>query len=76
MIAEQDNKCKICGCEEKRRSASEKIAPRLCIDHCHKTGVIRGLLCHDCNTGLGKFKDNIELLFKAVNYLDEFEEPD
>lgn len=74
MIEKQDNKCKICGNEEKRKSVSEKVAPRLCIDHCHKTGVIRGLLCHECNKGLGAFKDSIDLLFRAVEYLDYFEQ--
>ena len=39
------------------------------IDHCHKTGKVRGILCSECNTGLGKFKDSIELLQKAIEYL-------
>ncbi len=41
----------------------------LCIDHCHKTGQIRGLLCQSCNKGLGCFKDNLTLLDSAINYL-------
>lgn len=41
----------------------------LSVDHNHKTGEVRGLLCNSCNTGLGYFKDNPELLINAVFYL-------
>jgi hypothetical protein len=40
-------------------------------DHCHKELKFRGWLCNNCNTGLGKFKDNIEILGKAIKYLSE-----
>lgn len=40
-----------------------------CIDHCHITGKVRGLLCYCCNTALGKFRESPELLQKALNYL-------
>jgi len=40
------------------------------IDHEHSTGKVRGLLCWLCNSGLGKFKDNSELLKSAINYLE------
>lgn len=39
------------------------------IDHCHKTGKVRGLLCHNCNVGLGHFQDSEELLLAAIEYL-------
>lgn len=42
---------------------------RLCVDHDHRTGDIRGILCEDCNLGLGRFKDDPELLKKGVEYL-------
>ena len=42
---------------------------RIAIDHCHLTGVVRGLLCHSCNTGLGYFNDNWVLLDNALEYL-------
>jgi hypothetical protein len=42
------------------------------VDHCHETGKIRGLLCHSCNTGIGKLGDNLEGLQKAVSYLERF----
>ena len=41
------------------------------IDHCHKTGMVRGVLCHTCNCGLGHFKDDIDLLNKAKKYLKQ-----
>jgi len=41
----------------------------LAVDHCHKTGKIRGLLCRNCNQMLGLAKDSIETLAKAVEYL-------
>lgn len=61
-------KCEICGC-----GVTEKTAH---IDHSHdqnKIKHIRGVLCGTCNTGLGKFKDNVELLNKATKYLIERE---
>ena len=42
------------------------------IDHCHKTKKIRGILCGSCNRALGLFQDNIKLLKKAINYLQQF----
>lgn len=60
----QDGKCAICG--------ETFIEPsNACIDHNHKTGEIRGLLCRNCNLGIGLFKDNPELLIKAMEYLLE-----
>jgi hypothetical protein len=40
-----------------------------CVDHCHETGDIRGLLCNDCNIALGRFKDNVETIAAALEYL-------
>jgi hypothetical protein len=63
MLVEQDGKCAICGvpCFVEKRA--------LAVDHDHKTNSVRGLLCINCNTGLGKFKDNATVLMKAAQYL-------
>ena len=42
---------------------------RLVIDHCHDTGVFRGLLCAHCNAGLGYFEDNIDWMDEAIRYV-------
>lgn len=73
MIKAQDGKCAICGLEESRKNRSGEISKRLSIDHNHETGAIRSLLCHDCNTGLGKFKDSIILLESTIKYLKHHE---
>lgn len=64
LLNKQNGVCAIC--EQTEPHSSKK---NLSIDHCHKTGIVRGLLCSECNTGLGKFKDDIKLLNKAKEYL-------
>jgi hypothetical protein len=54
--------CAICG-----KNEGLKEMP---VDHCHKTGNIRGVLCHWCNKGLGQFFDNPSTLRKAADYID------
>lgn len=61
--AAQNNGCAICG---KNRSSAKKD---LCVDHCHITGKIRGLLCDCCNRGMGLLGDSIEYLQSAAEYL-------
>ncbi len=61
MLEDQQYTCKIC---------PNKL-DKPCVDHCHKSNIIRGLLCTSCNTGLGMFKDNIDLLKSAISYLEE-----
>jgi hypothetical protein len=63
MLAKQGNACAICG-----RTFVGLSAKLIHIDHCHETGVIRGVLCKWCNLGLGWFK-TVELLSCALNYL-------
>lgn len=56
--------CDICGC-------SPKVYKRHSIDHCHKSGKVRGLLCDFCNTAIGKFNDDPILMRKAIEYLEK-----
>lgn len=58
----QNNCCAIC-------KEPEKEDKCLYIDHCHKTGKIRGLLCSQCNCALGNLKDNIETAENLIEYL-------
>lgn len=60
MCNKQKGECCICRCKAK-----------LVVDHCHATNKIRGLLCSSCNVGLGHFKDNMNLLQAAINYLSK-----
>lgn len=60
------NSHQICGICKKTVQENGKY---LALDHCHKTGKIRGYLCHDCNLGIGNFKDDPNLLESAVTYL-------
>jgi Recombination endonuclease VII len=60
LLAEQGGVCAIC---------LRQPAERLCVDHCHATGKVRGLLCRTCNTGLGCYRDDPSLLTTAAAYL-------
>jgi hypothetical protein len=51
-----------------------KTGRHLAIDHDHKLGHIRGLLCSNCNRGLGMFQDNLDLLVKATQYMTNYKE--
>jgi len=64
MLEAQGGECAICGSR-----VADKAGRMLHVDHCHKTGKVRGLLCTNCNTGLGKFKDDSILMLKAISYL-------
>jgi len=65
ILTVQNGGCAICG---KEKSKSKDF---LCVDHDHKNGEIRGILCDNCNRGLGLFDDNAELLMNAFNYLNK-----
>jgi Autographiviridae endonuclease VII len=65
LLKKQNGLCAICKKPEKE-SAKGKLA----VDHCHKTGKIRGLLCFNCNVGIGNLRDSPILLEKALEYLN------
>lgn len=69
MNTRQGSRCAICGQFETRRDHDSSLY--LSVDHDHRTGKIRGLLCNHCNTGLGSFRDNPARLRAAALYLEE-----
>jgi hypothetical protein len=71
ILSGQDYKCAICGNKESAVMYGKTI--HLSVDHCHKTGKIRGLLCLKCNTAIGKLDDDPKLLRKAARYLERSE---
>jgi hypothetical protein len=66
-LEEQDGVCAICKEPETAVIRGKTIS--MAVDHCHNTGVARGLLCTKCNQGLGMFRDKIDILESAVRYL-------
>ena len=68
LLESQNSICAICRKPETHKTNGKTI-DTLSIDHDHDTGLIRGILCHRCNIGLGAFDDNLEVLEKAVKYL-------
>ena len=67
LLKRQQHKCAICGVDE------ADLKMRLHVDHDHKNGHVRGLLCTNCNVGLGNFKDSQEFLLYALLYLQDNE---
>jgi hypothetical protein len=64
MKEDQDYKCGICGIHE------ENTTKKLAVDHDHKTNQVRGFLCSNCNRGIGLLKDDVEVMKKAIDYLE------
>lgn len=62
ILASQNGTCAIC-------AEPNSIDRRLAVDHNHETGVVRGILCHACNLGLGFFRDSPERMHSAIEYL-------
>ena len=70
MLEFQGNACAIC--EEQisfQFSTKGSRKHHACVDHCHETDTVRGILCVNCNLGLGKLGDNTEKLSRALTYL-------
>ncbi len=75
LLAKQNYKCKICSKEISfKPSVKDKTnKDNANVDHCHKTNVIRGILCTSCNRGLGLLQDSTTILNQAIKYLNESE---
>lgn len=69
MYETQQGCCAICGVKE-----SETHLNRLYVDHSHKTGKIRELLCHNCNSSLGQLKENVNTLRRMIEYIEKHNE--
>ena len=59
LILQQNGACAICRTNKPGH-----------VDHAHRTKIVRGIPCFNCNKGLGKFADRVELLHKAIDYLE------
>jgi hypothetical protein len=68
MLERQGNKCALCRQDWHGFSTSKGDLPH--VDHCHRTGKVRGILCGNCNTALGRFGDDPGKLRAAIAYLE------
>lgn len=73
MLKKQGGLCAICNAD---RGGNRHGTDYLAVDHCHDTGKVRGLLCQKCNHGLGKFNDDLTMLRKAAQYLEDHADGD
>jgi hypothetical protein len=64
LIEDQSGRCAIC-------SKDFQSSKHTHLDHCHLTGKIRGILCSNCNRGIGLLKDSVQILENAVQYLNQ-----
>jgi nitrate/TMAO reductase-like tetraheme cytochrome c subunit len=67
MLIAQEFQCAIC----KTSDPGDQNSKAWQTDHCHETGKVRGILCRQCNLGLGYFKDNVKALQEAIAYLEK-----
>ena len=70
IFLKQKGRCVICFKAESTRDKNNNVK-WLSVDHNHKTGEVRGLLCNSCNTGIGKLGDSTKVLQSAITYLNE-----
>lgn len=68
MYDAQGGVCAICHKPETATRRGKLKA--LAVDHCHDTGLVRGLLCVECNTGIGKLREDTAILRSAIRYLE------
>jgi len=73
LLEAQGSACAICRREERRINKRTGKPTRLAVDHCHRTGVVRGLLCSGCNTAIGLLDESASIIQSAMEYLARFE---
>lgn len=66
--------CKIVLEDSKQTSKGDSNKAIGVVDHCHYSGKVRGILCSKCNRGLGLLQDNLEILKRAIHYLERYDE--
>jgi hypothetical protein len=66
IFTEQEGKCAICGTHQ------NELKRKLAVDHNHKTGKVRGLLCYKCNSIIGYSKEDIIILKQTIEYLNKY----
>ena len=71
QLTQQNGRCAICNTD----SPGGRHKKSLYVDHNHETGKFRALLCHNCNAGIGHFKENPEFMQRAIEYLKEKNKP-
>lgn len=74
ILGEQGGCCAVCGKAPGSVGSGSNSKGTLAVDHCHQVGVIRGLLCTNCNLGIGSFYEDSNLLRNAAAYLDSHRE--
>lgn len=75
ILSEQGGKCKICATPmvlANPHGKSHKDSRRAYLDHCHRSGKIRAMLCGNCNAGIGQFHEDINTMLKAIEYIKEY----
>jgi len=65
LFVQQHSACAICG-----KQLDITQTRKWCVDHCHETGRVRGILCFPCNVALGQFSDSPAMLMRAIQYLE------
>lgn len=70
LFLEQGGKCAICLREGSITYGDKSDKKKLCLDHCHETGKLRGLLCIRCNTTVGHLSDDPEAFKRGARYLE------
>lgn len=69
MLENQKGRCKVCN----KKFTNKSRYTTACVDHCHTTGQVRGLLCNSCNRAIGMLGDTYEAVKKAADYLKDSE---
>lgn len=78
LLAMQGERCAICRrhwrhCQAKKRSREQTMfLQHLYVDHDHESGRVRGLLCNNCNQGIGLFAEDVQRCVNAIRYLNKY----